>query len=233
MRMPIFKALAELFYPPLCVHCISKVSVSPDLALCYKCLGALKRFVPESENEGGLRYYPNLKPAVASLNALWYFEKQKPVQSLLEELKYRSNTIVAHQLSKLLSKAFKEVYSLDIPEAIVPVPISAKRMRERGYNQSELLAVQLSNALGIPVLKNVLYRNEHQSQTRFNRASRLKNSEDLFVLKNGQGLQERRILILDDVCTTGSTLEALIRAMETAKPQKIDVLVLAITPSPV
>jgi ComF family protein len=112
-------------------------------------------------------------------------------------------------------------------DVVVPVPLHARRIKERGYNQARLLAERLGEAAGIPVLCEALYRNRHTaSQTGLSAQERRRNVNGAFSC-SGSGVQGKRVLLVDDVCTTGATLEACSVALREGGAQSVWALTVA------
>ena len=122
-------------------------------------------------------------------------------------------------------KIFEKIQSYD---TIIPVPISKKRMKERGYNQSLLIAKKLSKDLKIQLQENCLLKTKNIiEQSKLNKKQRAENIQNVYELKNGEILNNKRILLIDDIYTTGSTVNECAKILQQAKPEKIDVLVVA------
>lgn len=112
--------------------------------------------------------------------------------------------------------------------AIIPVPLHPKRYKERGYNQAEVIANGLSEAMGVPVVTDVLLRNINtQTQTKKSRTERMKNMEGAFSIRNLEKIQKGHILLLDDVLTTGATLETCAQTLLDSVDVKISIGTLA------
>lgn len=113
-------------------------------------------------------------------------------------------------------------------DTIIPVPISKKRMKERGYNQSLLIAKKISQSLKIPLQTNCLFKTKNIiEQSKLNKEQRKENIQHVYELKNGEILYNKRILLIDDIYTTGSTVNECSKILQQGMPKKIDVLVLA------
>ena len=122
-------------------------------------------------------------------------------------------------------KIFEKLQSYD---TIIPVPISKKRMKERGYNQSLLIARELSKYAKIPLQANCLFKTRNIiEQSKLNKEQRKENIQNVYELKNGEILTNKRILLVDDIYTTGSTVNECAKILQQAKTEKIDVLVVA------
>jgi ComF family protein len=120
-------------------------------------------------------------------------------------------------MGELYGQQLAESSSFIKPDLIIPVPLHPKKLKLRGYNQSACIAEGLSLALDIPVSINTLCRNLHtETQTRKSRFARYENMQEAFVLKDGDALNQKHILLVDDVVTTGSTLEACALCLQEA-----------------
>lgn len=172
-------------------------------------------------------------PAFDQVTVPWRFAF--PVDALISRFKYQAQwplgRLLAEQLSHHLRHAFDE--GLPRPDALVPVPLARRRLRQRGFNQAQMLADWLSSALAIPVDATLLQRvQETQSQQALDAASRRKNLRLAFALTCEQPLTGRHLAIIDDVLTTGATAEALARLLKRAGAARVDVYCLARTPKP-
>ena len=146
--------------------------------------------------------------ALECATSLFRFEKGSPYQVLLHDLKYRGNRQVGIYLGKLLGISLVDT-KFTLCDLLVPVPLHRKKQRKRGYNQSELIARGVSRITGIPLRTDILVRTQTgSSQTSFGRMERFENIEGAFALAAGcPDLSGKRILLIDDVITTGATLE--------------------------
>jgi ComF family protein len=140
--------------------------------------------------------------------AQYYYTKASLMQRLIHQVKYKSNRELGLQLGRLMGEQFKESLRIN-PHGLIPLPLFFERERKRGYNQSELLCRGISDTTGIPVLKNVISRPElTETQTRKGRIERWKNMDGKFLLQNPEIIEGKHLLLVDDVITTGATLEA-------------------------
>lgn len=122
-------------------------------------------------------------------------------------------------------KIFKKLQSYD---TIIPVPISKKRMKERGYNQSLLIAKKLSKDVIIDLQTNCLFKTKNIiEQSKLNKEQRKQNIQNVYELKNREIINNKQILLIDDIYTTGSTVKECARVLQQANPKRIDVLVIA------
>ncbi|MEZ0612280.1 ComF family protein [Fibrella sp. WM1] len=163
--------------------------------------------------------------------AYTYFSKKGLVQRLIHQLKYRGKTKLCHELgvwfgTELARKNGSHLHA----DWIIPVPLHPARRRQRGYNQSEEIANGLTQALGIKTRTDLLWRTKFQaSQTRKSRTERWKNVSTVFSVIKPEQVRGRHLLLVDDVLTTGATLEACVSELRAAGAATIGVLVLAAT----
>ncbi len=147
------------------------------------------------------------------------------IRKAIHQLKYRYSRDMAVPLGEMLISFWKKT---PLPaELLLPVPLSPRRLRERGYNQSRLLAERLGASAGIAVCDNALRRQRHtQSQARLNAEQRRKNVAGAFACV-GNTVRDKQILLIDDVCTTGATLEACSIALKQGGAGSVWALTLA------
>jgi ComF family protein len=197
-----------LFFPSNCLVCGKRLS-SPRAVLCFECECKLPKtgFSDQRDNPVSKIFWGRVP--VISGTSLFRFEKGSPYQTLLHDLKYRGNRKLGFYLGRLLGQDLKQT-DFSLCDLIIPVPIHRKRLKKRGYNQSELIARGVSEITGIPVVNNLIVRKERgKSQTTKNRQERFENISEAFHLCDHPGdFRGKKVLIIDDVVTTGATLEA-------------------------
>ena len=200
--------LIMLFFPVNCLVC-GKLLGSPEGVLCLDCEYKMPRtgYRNESDNPIAQIFWGRVK--VCGGTSLFKFEKGSAYQVLLHELKYRGNKKTGLYLGRLLGGALKAT-SFANCDFIIPVPLHRKRLRERGYNQSELIGQGVSEVLGIPMIINLLIRSKHhETQTTMGRIERFENVSGCFSLSpDHPDLSGKSIIIVDDVLTTGATMES-------------------------
>lgn len=196
------------FFPCNCLVCGKRVPSRMAL-LCLECEYRLPfaRFENIYDNPVARIFWG--RAPVEAATSLFRFEKGSPCQSLLHELKYRGNWMAGIYLGRLLGASFRNT-PLTGCEWIVPVPLHASRRRKRGYNQSELIASGISDLLSVPVVPDLLKRRvQHRSQTTVGRYDRYLNVHGNFTCRVWEAeFRSKRVLLVDDVVTTGATLEA-------------------------
>jgi ComF family protein len=197
-----------LFFPSNCLVCGKRLP-APGAVLCLACEYKLPKtgFGVCEDNPVSKIFWGRVQ--VVSGTALFRFEKGSAYQSLLHDLKYRGNKGVGFYLGRLLGQELKKTSMVDF-DLMIPVPLHRKRQKKRGYNQSEIIALGASEITGIPVAAKLIGRKGNsKSQTSMTRAERFENMTAAFRLSDlSHDLNDKKILIIDDVVTTGATLEA-------------------------
>jgi ComF family protein len=197
-----------LFFPSNCLVCGKRLN-NFAVVLCLECEMKMPRtgFGDRWDNPV-IKIFWGRVP-VTSGTSLFRFEKGSAYQALLHDLKYRGNRKIGVYLGRLLGQELKHT-SFSGCDMLVPVPLHRKRLNQRGYNQSEIIARGVSEVTGIPVITNLLRRTGYsRSQTSMNRQERFENISMAFSLNPvSTDLSGKKILIIDDVITTGATLEA-------------------------
>lgn len=204
----LFADFLSLFYPNYCLGCHNSLLKGEDL-LCTACLSDLpKTNFHEQEDNPILKRLAGRIP-LEFASAYLTFRKNGIVQQLLHELKYGNKPEVGVRLGKLYGKDLAQSGQLATVDLIVPVPLHKARQRKRGYNQSAMFASGLSDALGIPWQESVSVRvHATTTQTRKSRKERWQNVTDAFSVSGNAEITNKHLLLVDDVITTGATLEA-------------------------
>lgn len=204
----LWKGWMDLLYPNICAGC-SAMLPDRNIPICLSCLHQLPytQFHLHENNPAEKVFWGRI-PVQAAASYL-YFTKHSLVQQLLHQLKYGNNTAVGQFLGEKMGQDFSQSPRFQQVEALVPLPLFASRERKRGYNQATVIANGFSAATGIPVYENIIRRNSATStQTHKSRIDRWRNIEGRFELMDHRSLAGKSILLLDDVLTTGATLEA-------------------------
>lgn len=205
--------LLNLFYPALCLSCGNSLPGS-EKHICFSCFGkiAFCPYPPGGEHPVSRLFWGRCR--VDAALSLLLFTKSSPAREMLHRLKYHGEKEVGYFFGRMLGEKIAAGPVDANIDAVVPVPLSnAKRLR-RGFNQSELIARGVSEITGFPVCNNLLVRASGiQSQTRKGRLLRAENVEGAFTYKTGVLPEGSAVLLVDDVVTTGATLEACISAL--------------------
>lgn len=207
--------LISLFYPRLCLACSRHLPPKQQM-ICVHCRYKLPKtnFHLQRENPFTERFWGRLD--LTSGAALYHFTRGGLTQQLIHKLKYQGQWEVGYQLGELYGNILKKSPFFEGIDVIVPVPLHPKKEHQRGYNQSDSFAKGIAEALRRPWMKNALKRSAYtDSQTTKSRLERLKNVLNVFSVHRSGVLEDKHVLLVDDVLTTGATLEACgIRILE-------------------
>lgn len=202
-----------LLFPSNCLVCGKRLP-SPREVLCFKCEYLMPKtgFAEREDNPVSKTFWGRV--AVLRGTSLFRFEKGSAYQALLHDLKYRGNRKAGLYLGRLLGQELLHT-SFSRCDLMVPVPLHPRRLRQRGYNQSALIARGASEITGIPVVSGLIRRRgHHRSQTSKGRLERFENVMEEFSLgSQPRDINGLKVLIIDDVITTGATLEACSRVL--------------------
>lgn len=204
----ILEDFLALFYPRVCVACHASL-IKGEEVLCTSCLMQLPKTAYHrfDQNPVHTRLAGRLPLQFAS--AFLKFRKGGLVQNLLHELKYNNRPEIGVRMGHLYGMELMESGMASSFDVIIPVPLHASRMRKRGYNQSAKFAEGLSDALHIQWEESISLRmSATNTQTRKGRADRWSNVKDAFAVGEIDKVAGKRILLVDDVITTGATIEA-------------------------
>ena len=201
-------SLLHFLFPHVCEGCGTDV-LEPDHYLCIRCLSSLPKteFQFHANNPVEKIFWGRLP--VRSATAHCYFTKESMMQHLMHQLKYRGNKALGVYLGKIMGTALEASNRFRYVDALIPLPLFPTKERKRGFNQATVLCEGIAEILGKPVLTNAVIRTAHtESQTKKNRIQRWLNMEGRFEVVNPTAIQGKHLLLVDDVITTGATLEA-------------------------
>lgn len=221
------EALFSLFYPNLCKSCYSELYHSEEV-ICLRCWQELipTEFHTYAMNDVARklwgRFYFNRAAAG------FYFHKVSGIQQMLHEVKYRQNEVLGIELGKRLAQSCMSNQWLEHIDCIIPVPLSAKKKKQRGYNQSEVLARGIQEVIPIPIdTQSLIRKRETETQTKKNIEDRRRNVQEAFALTDHIGLQHKHVLLVDDVLTTGATIVSCATELLKSEGTAVSVLTLA------
>lgn len=229
MLQQIAEGLTHLVFPRLCAGC-NKPLLPEEEVLCLNCN---VYYLPRTayhhlpENETILRFagrFPFVKAT-----SLAYFTSEGLLQHLLHELKYNDRKEIGRFLGKQFAYDLKQTgWSAGI-DAIIPVPLHPDKEKLRGYNQSIIIAEGMSDVLNIPVIGDALVRVRNtESQTQKTREERINNMQEAFAIKDTNKIKNKHLLLIDDVLTTGATLESCALALLQAPATCISIATIGI-----
>jgi len=222
-------AFLHLLYPQICFGCGTD-QVENAMPLCPKCILDLPftDFFSIDENPVEKIFWGRVP--VQSAGALLFFTKDSLVQTLMTQLKYHHNKRVGILFGKLMGEAIEVEERFKQVDIIIPIPISASKINSRGYNQSQVIAIGMQQVWHRPILGDILIKKSwSNSQTKKNRKARLQQVPDLFILNHPKSIEGKNILLVDDLLTTGATLEAAIETLMAGSPASVSIAVAAYT----
>ena len=224
--LSLFSDFISLLYPDICLACGNSM-VKGEEVICIRCIMNLPKTNFHLEPINPIIKHFWGKVPVHAATAYYYFHKGEKVQHLIHALKYQGKPEVGHKIGRMLGTELKlsELYK-DV-EAIIPVPLHADKLRLRGYNQSEQLAIGMEEAFSLHC-SDGLQRTKHtETQTRKHRFERFENVDKVFEVKDPPALYNKHILLVDDVITTGSTLVACADELLKVKGSKVSIAAMA------
>jgi ComF family protein len=225
--MSLFDDLISLIFPRICASC-GKLLFKNEEVICTKCLYKLPKtnFHKFADNPMMEIFWGriNIYSAATFLN----FTKSGRVQRLVHQLKYKSRIEVGTLLGELYGRDLKNAVLFESVELIIPIPLHWKKQKKRGFNQSEIFGRGLAKAMNVQLDTTSLYRKvDTGTQTKKSRVQRWENVREVFALKNEAHLEGKHILLVDDVITTGSTLEASASKLLTIPGVKVSLATIA------
>ncbi len=216
-----------MFLPRECLHCCKIIPTKNNLYFCKECYSHLISQIINSTNTSDFLAKNNIP--VNNIFSLFKFEKETPSQSLIHNLKYKSQINIGIELGKMLSQKFElEINRFNI-DILIPVPLHLIKKFSRGYNQTEFIAKGISGFTKIPTNPNVLKRNKYtRSQTKFSKEERKLNIQEAFKLCTNADIVDKRIALVDDVITTGSTISECSEILFEAGAKKVYAMSIAL-----
>lgn len=217
-----------LLYPNYCEACEQPLGKGED-TLCLFCQYELPQTHYHKEKDNPVEKLFWGRVEIQRAAGLYFFHGKTKVQRLLHKIKYRERKELAHKLGRMFGGFMKESEFANELHLIVPVPLHERKKRIRGYNQSDYFAMGLSESLGIEWSDKILRRNIFtETQTGKTRFERWGNVDEVFELRKPEKIQGRNILLVDDVITTGATLEACAHALLQAEQTKVSIATIAV-----
>ncbi len=223
----IISSTLHLFYPHICTGCGSDLLAAENL-LCHHCIHNLPHtnFAQFANNPIEKDFWGRI-PLTAAYSQ-FYFSKEFLIQHLIHQLKYRGDTKIGFYLGEVMGKTMLNSSRFNTIDALIPLPLYADKERKRGYNQATVICNGMSSVLKIPVLNDAVIRQHAtETQTRKTRTGRWENVKDSFKIAKPADLNNKHLLLVDDVVTTGATLEACANVMLKLKHVKLSLATLA------
>ena len=227
-RFNPFSDFFNLLYPDLCVVCGENL-LKNEQHICLSCLSSIPKtnyhLLPDNPIEK--KFWG--KVPVHRATAFFFFQKGSSFQKLLHALKYKGNKEIGEKIGKYAALDLLESAEFNTVDVIIPVPLHPSKYKKRGYNQSEWIGKGLSEILQVPQNTTNLRRTkENTTQTKKSVFERYENTEGIFKCTENSAFAGKHVLLVDDVLTTGSTLEACILALLLCPEIRISVFTLAV-----
>jgi len=227
----MFKYLLNLFFPPVCSGCNSFL-LTNEKVICTVCRHniPLTNHHLSSENEAFKKFYGRIPLEYAS--AFLYFHKKGIVQELIHKLKYKGHEEIGAIIGNWYAEDLKESTILKTASVIIPVPLHKKKYKERGYNQVTTFGLALSEEFNIPYNDSILFRAVYsKTQSQKSLLGRSEGIDTVFDVNFSENDHNKHFLLIDDVITTGATLEACSRALLKIPGAKISIVCMAMAQS--
>jgi ComF family protein len=227
--MSYFKDFIDLVYPQTCLCCHTPLE-NNNISICLQCqydLPLTQQHL-QPENTTAQKFWGRI-PLKSAFSYL-YFVKDGKVQKLLHHLKYNNNQEVGELLGRFFGNDLTKANLSQEFDLLVPIPLHPTKLYKRGYNQVDCIARGMSETMKVVWQADALLRTRaNTSQTKHNRLERLDNANKLFEVKDENEIKGKNILLIDDVITTGATIEAAAEVLLSAGCQSLSIAALATT----
>lgn len=224
----MLNSLVNLFFPKVCYACMNILSDNEDV-ICIDCRHDLlvTNFHFDDNQSVAKTLYGRAK--IENGTALFRFKKKSLVQQLIHNLKYKGHENIGYTLGNWLGAELKTIEAYQNIDLVIPVPLHKKKLRKRGFNQVSKFAEQIAEALNAEYRDDVLLKiTNTTSQVNEKRFTRWINNSELFTINHANTIKNKHILLVDDIITTGATLEACITVLNEAEDIKISIATMAI-----
>lgn len=227
--MQLLTAIFNLFFPDVCLNCKLQLNKNESL-ICTQCRHDFPKtnFTNISENFIEKKFYGRVPLHAAT--SLFYYHKDGKVQQIIHQLKYKNQQEIGTLFGNWLGEDILHSKRFNNIDFIIPVPLHSKKMKTRGYNQLTKFGKALSEKLNSELIEDKLIKIEStETQTHKGRVERWKNTQHLFNLSDIYFFEDKHVLLIDDVVTTGATIESCANQLLKTKNIKISIAVMAFT----
>jgi ComF family protein len=217
------KDFISLFYPEVCITCGEGLAEKEEF-ICTSCFYKLPK--TDYHNNPGNTLYKAFygRAEIQAAAAYCFYAKGGMVQDLVHEIKYKGKKELGTSFGKWYGADLKNISPFSELDCIIPVPLHPTKLKRRGYNQSANFAEGLSKTLNVPVLPNALTRlKETETQTNKSRFDRWENVKEVFAVENKEQLLGKHVLVVDDIITTGATMEACVHVLNAVPVASVSV----------
>lgn len=226
--MNLAEDLLSVLFPRLCHVCKNKLNGREEY-VCGKCLDELPRTMYHRIPLNAMEQRFAGKVRFEKATSLFFYDRNSRYANIIHDFKYRGYSKLAKYMGQYMANELLTTGFFNDIDSIVPIPLHRFKQARRGYNQSLMIACGLSEILEIPVDDVLKVSRWRRTQTMKSLYERWLNAKDAFRLKDGADVSGKHILLVDDVCTTGSTIEAAIHAFDDIADMKFSILSLATT----
>ncbi len=224
----MLKPIVDLLFPKVCYACLNLLNDN-EKTICVDCRHDLPVTNFHFDNDDSVAKVLYGRAKIENGTALFRFEKKGLVQQLIHGLKYKGYETIGYSLGNWLGGELKDLDGYKSIDIVIPVPLHKNKLKKRGYNQVAKFGQQIAVALNAHYEDDVLVKiTNTTSQTTKNRFTRWNNTDELFTMKNADTIENKHVLLVDDLITTGATLEACISVLSKAKNIKISIATMAI-----
>jgi len=212
-------SILHILFPHVCDGCGNDV-IDEESSLCMKCIAGLPEtnFHLHANNPIEKIFWGRLP--IVSATAQYYFIKESLMQHLMHQLKYKGNKELGRQLGRFMGFELQKTNRFNNLQYLVPLPLFASKEKRRGYNQATILCEGIAEVMNTELATDVIVRTQHtDTQTKKGRIERWQNMEGKFELVKPERIRNKNVLLVDDVITTGATLEACAHELLRASPK--------------
>ena len=213
--MNFINSALEYFFPPICGMC-GEINENYICNNCYENIKKIKKCVINEYNNRNFSKH------------LYIFRYEGIIRNKIIEYKFEDKGYLYKMFAKIILSDKKTCNFIKKYDVIIPVPISKKRKKKRGYNQSELVANELAQKLNQDIWTDIIIKKkDNKPQSELNKLERIKNVEDIYEINKPIEVKNKKVLLLDDIYTTGSTVNEIARKLKQNQTQEIGVITLA------
>ena len=226
----VLKDFTHLFLPHYCLAGCGNDELDADEQLCFQCIQSLPEtgFFNSFDNPVEKIFFGRTK--IQHAGAAYYFTKDSLLQYLIKQLKYRNNKEIGYALGRLVGLQLLDSERFSSIDALIPLPLNSKKEALRGYNQAAIICEGIASVLQKPILTKAVKRIYFtETQTKQNRLQRWQSMQHVFTVKNKELLRNKHILLVDDIVTTGATLEACASVMNEVENCVVSIATVAYT----
>lgn len=221
----LFRSILSFVYPPFCIVCSSRLPESNRL-ICESCWNSFPKIDENFDLSDVIK--SKITGPVYFSNAFAIWEFSPAIQNIIHQLKYQNFKILANRIGIFMADRLRKLPLPIEKTLIIPVPLHKTRMRERGYNQSALLCSVIAAETGLPYNDQILQRIRYtQSQTKLNASERLKNVQNAFKVSSPNEIAHKIIILVDDVITTGATINECAKELMRAGAEAVNLFSIA------